>query len=714
MSAATAPEVATLGALVAPRSVVVIGASSRAGHFAQLPLVNLRRFGFAGEIYAINPRHAAVADVRCYPDLGSLPETPELAVIALPAAAAVGSLAKCAAAGVKAAVVVASGFAELGESQGRSLQDEISSISRDTDIRVCGPNTLGIANFNDGIVSFASGNLAPEHRPGAVAIVSQSGGVGFTLVGRAWDLEVGVGHLAVAGNEVDVSIPELCRYYLARDDVRTVICYVEAIRDAAGLAALGRDSARSGKPVFVLKSGRTDRGQRAAQAHTGALATPVAASDAALSQWGLRSVRTVDGLINAAALASNFDPPACGLGVYCQGGGIAVIASDQLAEHGIDCPELSPATSTSIRELLPDSSASNPLDSGGQFLSRGPDPLVAALSAFEADSAIGAMALVVMPVLGQRREVYVEAFERAAASASKPYCAIQYSAGERTEEITTRLRAAGVVVLDPPEAGMEALAAWSRPAPRPEPTPRAEERSGVRADEARTLLAAWRDDGLSIVPEYESVRLLRLFQIPHARQQLASDAAQAAAVAHAIGDRVALKVASPDLPHRSDVGGIVLDLDPASVPAAYDRLLAAVATAAPGVRVVGVTVAEMVPAGIELLAGLHRDPSLGHVLAVGFGGVLAEVLDDVALRIPPIGTREAASMLAQLRGARLLGAYRGEPAIELEPLQAILLGLTALADAVGDRIRAVDLNPVIVPREGLPVAADVLVELSDD
>ena len=712
-----APEPRRLDALINPSSVVVIGASSKVGHFANQPIVNLRTFGYKGSVYLVNPNHNQIDGEACFPDVSSVPETPELAIIVVPPNAAVDALAECAALGVQAAVIVGSGFAESGLPDRIALQARIAEIVRTTGIRVCGPNTLGIANWSDGIVSFASGNIPPSPKTGPVAVVSQSGGLGFTIINRAWSRDVGIGHLAVAGNEVDVSIPELAEHYLRRDDVQTVACYMESLRDIEGLRRLGETSAALGKPVFVLKAGRSVRGEMAAAAHTGALAASDEVCSAAFKQWGLIRVTTLDGLVNAASLAANAPAPRDGgVGVYCQGGGIAVLTSDLFEAHDVDLPQLSESTSAALLTILPDSSAANPLDSGGQFLSKGPAPLVEALGVFEADTRIGVLAIMAMPVLGARAETYTTAIEEAAVARAKPFVVIPYGAGELTAESFRRFRAAGLPVLEPPSGAVEGLSAWLLSA-RPNRSAALRSHDHVdagRATESRALIAQWRNAGHTTIPEYEAAPLFQLYDIALPRQRVVKSASDAISAAQELGDLVAMKVASPDIPHRSDVGGIALNVPADQVGGEFSEMLERVKKNSPTAHVVGVSIVEMIDPGVEVIVGMNRDPLFGPVLVVGMGGVFAEVLSDVAIRVLPIDRFEISSMFEELKGVAVLQGSRGQGAVEFEALIDVVERFGELIFEVGDEFSAVDLNPVLTyPSGKSPVAADALIQLTE-
>jgi acetate---CoA ligase (ADP-forming) len=703
-----------LDALLAPRRIAIIGASPRVGHFANQPLVNLRHYGFTGDVYPVNPSHREVEGLRCYGAIGDLPHVPDLAVVVVRPELTVATIAECAQAGVRAAVVVASGFAETGEADGIARQIALLDIAHETGLRICGPNTLGIANFNEDTVPFVSGNLAADPVKGAIAIVSQSGGCGFTLVDRAWSLGIGVGHLAVAGNEIDVSIPELVAYYLTRPDVRTVLCYLEAIRDPEGLRAVGELSARTGKPVFVMKTGTTERGQRAAAAHTGALATSDAVCDAAFAQWGLGRARTFDTLIAAGALAARFDAPAGGrLGVYAQGGGIAVVTADLFAAAGLELPGLADATVQHLKAIMPDTTPANPFDSGGQFLSSGVELLADGLTTFAEDPNLDVIAYCLMPVAGTRIDIYAGGVARAATASTKPSVVLQYRAGAMTEPASAIFRDAGLLALDPPEAGIDGIALWlnSNPTPAPALADRASGRAKTAAVAGRDLVNRWRAAGMSTVGEYQAVQLLGLYDLPTTNQILARDAAQAVTLSSELQAPFAVKVASPNLPHRSDFGGVVLDVQPVDLAAAVQRVISNARTAHPDAMIDGVTVAELAPPGVELILGIKVDAAFGPTVVLGLGGIWAEALNDSVVRLPPIDAAIGLGMLRSLRGASLLFGGRGSEPVDVDALVDVIVRLGEVARDLGDQVLTLEMNPVIAYPRGLRIV-DALIELA--
>jgi acyl-CoA synthetase (NDP forming) len=512
---------------------------------------------------------------------------------------------------------------------------------------------------------------------------------------------------------VDVTIPELAAWYLRQDDVRVVLCYVEAIRDPAGMSELGALARSCGKSVVVMKAGRTPEGQRAAAAHTGALATSDLVTDAALRSFGLLRANSFDSLIAAGALLARFDAPPTGrVGVYAQGGGVAVVAADLSREAGLHLPELSPSTISHLKTVMPDTSPGNPFDSGGQFLSQGVEPLVEALEQLAADPNIDCVVCCVLPVIGHRVRVYAEGIARAAKASSKPFIVFYYRAGSMTDEGVGIFRDAGVLILDPPEAAFEGVALWLASAHQPVRAPAARSSEPV-AEQARALVARWRAAGTITVPEQDAYALLSLYAIPHARYRLVHSRNSAVDAVNELGGPVAVKVVSPQIAHRANIGGVLTGVAADGVAAAFDEVVGNARAAFPRAPLDGALVAEMAPEGLELIVGAHRDPTFGPAVLLGLGGIWAEALRDTAMELAPFERPIALAMSARLRGAELLRGGRGRPGVDLDALADVLVRLGELAVDLADDVVAVDLNPVIAlePGRGV-VVVDALVELA--
>ena len=702
--------------LLEPRSIAIVGASPRAGHFGNQPFVNLRGFGFTGAVYGVNPSHTEVEGYPCVAAVEELPDGVDHAVLVVRAAQAPALVARCGARGIPAVTVVASGFAEAGSEEGRALQARLLEAARSAGVRVCGPNTLGVANFRTGAVPFVSGNLPPEVHAGGVAIVSQSGGIGFTLLNRAWSRGVGTGYLVVAGNEVDVTIAELVAHLTRAEGVDVVLCYIEAVRDGPGLVKAAAAAWRVGVPVVMVKAGRSAAGQRAAATHTGALATSAVVFDGVMRQAGVLLAGGIDEAIGAAALVERFGPPAGdGFGVYGMGGGLSVVLADQFEAAGLRLPQPSKATRRSIREALPDVNPGNPLDSGGQFLTaRGEPVLPGVRRRYAADPAFDALVVGCMPVRGSRERVYGEAIAAAATAAGKPCAALHYSAPPLSDGLARRLREAGIPVLDPPEAGVRALALWSRLArrratPASGAAPRHGAAESVAAEVAGAAVEALRHAraaGTTVVTEYEASRVLTALGVPFAASAVAGDADEAVRLAAAMQGPVVLKALSPQVTHRSKAGLVHLGVvGEARVRAAYQAISTRLA-AIDGAVLDGVLVQELLPPGRELLVGLERDRQFGPVVVLGLGGGDAEALRRICVRIPPVDGGQVAGMLEEL-GLPDLHDRR-------QRLAAVLNSVASLAALAGDAVESVDVNPLVVGADGSIRAADALIVLRAD
>ena len=699
--------------LLEPRSIAIVGASPRAGHFGNQPFVNLRTFGFAGEVFGVNPSHTEVEGYPCVASVEQLPEGVDHAVLVVRAEQTPELVSRCGARGIPAVTVVASGFAETATDEGRALQATLLDAARSTGVRVCGPNTLGMANFHTGAVPFVSGNLPPEVRTGGVAIVSQSGGIGFTLLNRAWSRGVGAGYLVVAGNEVDVTIPELVAHLAGAEGVSVLLCYIEAVRDGPGLLEAAAVARHAGVPLVMVKAGRSAAGQRAAATHTGALASSASVFDGVMRQAGVLLAGGIDEAIGATALVARFGPPSGdGFGVYGMGGGLSVVLADQFEAAGLRLPQPSEATRQSIRDALPDTSPGNPLDSGGQFLTaRGEPVLPGVLQRFAADPAFDALVVGCMPVRGSRERIYGEAIVAAATAAGKPCAALHYSAPPLSDDLAAALREAGIPVLDPPEAGVRALALWSQlfrcgdGSPSDDPASRGAA-DGAAAAAADELRQAWAT-GAPVVTEHDASRVLASLGVPFAAGAVAAGEDEAVRLAAAMGGPVVLKALSPQVTHRSRVGLVRLGVEgEASVRAAY-RAIASRLAEIDGAVLDGVLVQELLPKGRELLVGLKRDPQFGPVVVLGLGGTEVESLGRICVRVPPVDGDQVAGMLEELDLPGLPDACR-------QRLAVVLDGVASLGALAGDVVESVDVNPLVMFADGSVRAADALIMLRAD
>ena len=700
-----------VSALLAPRSVAVVGASTRPGQFGHQVLVNLRGYGFGGSVYGVHPEAREIHGVPCVPTVGDLPETPDLAVIVVRAERAAQAVRDCGARGVPAAVVVGSGFAETGAPADIHRQDELCAAARESGIRLCGPNTLGVANFETGAVAFVSANIPTEGVGGGLAITSQSGGLGFTLLNRAWSRRVGAGRLLVAGNEADLTIPDYLEGLLAVETVTSLVCYLEAVRAGAHLLRVVEAAARGGTPVIMLKGGRSEVGERAAAAHTGALATPAAVFDGVLREAGAILVKTIDEAIAAAALQQRYRRPrGRRVAAYGMGGGMSVTLADPLSARGLQLPPPSPATAGAIKELLPDTTPGNPFDSGGQFFSNLGQPLLPeALTRFACDEAYDLLVVGCMPVRGSREQIYGEAITAAARASGKPCVVLHYSAPPLTDGMVKLLDAAGIPVLDPAEPGIDALAAWLAEPPVREGALAPAGRSGFRPEVGATL-AGWRDGGRTVVTEYDAGTILASYGVPVAPSVLARSRAEAVAASRQLRGPLVVKALAENLPHRAAAGALRVGVAPGEqAGAAWDAIGERV-LAVTGAPLTQVIVQEMQPPGLELLAGLKRDRQFGPLVVLGVGGTAAELMARIAVRRPPGSAAAARALVLDMLDELDLSTAAVRRCAD--PLTAVVAGLGAFGTDHAGLVDAVDLNPVLLGADGSAIALDALIVLT--
>ncbi len=695
-----------LDALFRPQSIALIGASTDPKKIGGRPLANMLRGGFKGRLIPINPSARKVQGLLSYASLDDVPGPVDQAIIAVPAAAARDALEACIRKGVRAAVMFTSGFGELG-AEGRAAQDAMAARCREAGMRLLGPNCLGVMNPADGVFCTFSSSLTgirPWPRIGRIGIATQSGAVGTYCHSLLEDRGAGLSHYVATGNEADVDVAA-CIAWLAQDDATDVILtYLEGCRDGARLREALALCAARGKPVVAMKVGVSEAGAAATISHTGTLAGSDAGYQAAFDEAGVWRARSLEEAADiAVACTAGKLPRGRRLGVITVSGGAGALLADEAAARGLEMPELPEDAQKAIRALVPFASPRNPVDATAQtgndrtLLTRmmaimmgepdGParfDVFVAFL-AFVAENA-DAFATV-LPALETLRK-------------QRPDTAFILSMRGSNETRRMLLEKGFFLCEDPTEALRTAAALVH---------------FGTRLPKAPAPAAAAPAAGRARLPEgpldeAAARKLLAEAGVPFVAERIARSAAEAAEAATALGFPVALKVLSPDLAHKSDVGGVRLGLrDAAEVAAAYEAMLRQVREAAPQARIEGALVSPMVQGGVETVLGVHRDPVFGPVVMFGLGGVFVEVFRDVAFRLAPL-TREAAlAQIDSIRGRALLEGARGRPPVDKEAIADALVALSRFAVAHADEVASVEINPFIaLPKGGLGVDAVIL------
>jgi acyl-CoA synthetase (NDP forming) len=688
-----------MDAIFNPRSVAVIGASSDPRRIGGRPVDFLKRHGFAGPILPINPKSAEVQGLPAYPSLSEAPLVPDLAVIALPAPLAVKAVEECAARGVGGAVIFSSGFSEVDD-EGAALQARMVDIAREGGMRLVGPNCLGIANVRQNLyATFTPGVETHLPRPGGVSIVSQSGAVGSYCMTLVRMRGLGVNIWATTGNSCDVDFADAVAYCAQDDDTRVIMGYLEGATDRDRLVEALELARANSKPVIMMKVGRSAVGAEAAQSHTASLAGSDAIYDAAFRQYGVYRARSVDEMFDVTYACSESGSLMNGdrLGLVTVSGGVGVLMADEAEEWGLEVPALPDHAQKKLKEVLPFAGVRNPVDVTAQLVNQ-IDLLETNMEVLFGDGDIDGSIIFMSSVglIADMNEAIRTGMERIREKfPGRPmlFCSLTEPEGRAAYERS------GFIVFDEPTRAVRAMAGLRYFA-----------RSFARAGESDPAPELSNLSPLpeGMVNEIEAKALLAEAGIGIVRESLAATPEAAAIAAGEMGYPVVLKIASPDILHKSDIGGVALNLRSAEeVRAAGERILKAAAEKMPDARLEGLVVAEQAAPGLEAILGVTRDPAFGPVVMFGLGGVLVEALGDVSFRVAPFGPAEARRMIDEIRGRKLLDAFRGAPARDIDALADALARLSSLAAHHGAALESIDVNPLIVGARGEgAVAAD--------
>lgn len=689
--------------LLSPRSVAVIGASADPRKTTGRPIAYLQKHGFAGRILPVNPKVDRIGDLVCYPDIASLPEVPDVAVVLLGAERAHLAVKELSERGCAAAIVLASGYTETGEDGARRQRQLVEAAGA---MRILGPNTIGLVNLTDRIVLSPSGALEMDEFPvGGVGVVSQSGGILGSLLSRAAARGIGLSKLISTSNEVDLELADFIDHLADDPSTKVIALYVETVRDPARFRAACLKAAKAGKPVVAFKIGRSEAGAQAAVSHTGAMAGADRMYDALFKQVGvIRAQSFADLLDIPAALTTARRLRGRRVAILTSTGGAGTLVSDDLGVAGFETPAPDAATADALRALQTGSEAvldRNPIDVTLAGLR--PDLLRGAINALLASPSYDALVIIVGSSSLAMPELLVGAIQECLPASDKPVLAY---VSPHAPEIGALLTQRGVPAFAAAESCTAALAGMLRVA-------------GFRppADEAAALPATVAIDGLpsGSLDEAEAKQLFSRFGVPCAAEQVVTTAEEAKAAAAALGGRVVLKILSAQITHKSDVGGVAVGLTPDNIGARLSQMAAEVEAKA-GVRPERFLVQEMVSGGTELILGMHRD-ALGTAILLGMGGVTAELFKDTTLRLLPsaggLTREEALAMAKDLKSWPLLDGFRGRPVGDVDALVSAIVAFSQMAAQLGDRLIEAEINPVFVLPKGQGVrAADGVVVLA--
>ena len=691
-----------LQALLSPGSIAIIGASADPAKINGRTLRFLQQKGYAGRIFPVNPKYASIAGLHCYPDVAALPETPDLAVIAVPAPQVLSAVRALVQRGCRAAVIFSSGFTEMGES-GRQLERDVADAARESGLRLCGPNCLGLINAYDLVIA-TFGQFAEGPTPaGPVGFVTQSGAFGTAIAALARRRALGLGYFINTGNECDVDFVQMMRAVLDDKRIRVGAGYVEGVRDGSGLMALAEHALTSGKPLTLTKVGRTAAGARAAASHTGALAGTDAVFDGVIRGLGITRARNEEHMLDIVEVLSACKLPlGRGLGILTQSGGAGVLMADRAEEMGLQVPELSTQTRDALATVIPAfGTTGNPVDVTGQFVAD-PQLLLEGMRMVMDDPRVH-VGIVWLQLVDGHVERLTEIFNKINKIVTKPWVICWVAAPDAA---LARLRAAGIAVLRGAEPAVDAVAALVRYAEA--------RRNWLDDQPARTALALPKlslPAAAGAVPSLAAQALLQSCGVQTAAARLASTADAAVKAAQALGYPVVLKIESPDILHKTEAQGVALNLiDDAAVRRAFAALIANAKRYQADARISGVLVQAMVQGDAELVIGLKRDPAFGPVIMVGLGGVLIEVFKDVVFRAAPVTEGEALRMLDELKSKVILDGVRGKAAVDKAAVASMISAVSRFGAAAGPRLAELDLDPVLAGAQGV-AAVDWLMVL---
>lgn len=702
-----ATEVSTPGArarcFLQPRSIAIIGGSADENKIGGRPIRYLKLAGYQGPIHPINPGRDVVQGLKSYPSLEAVAGEVDLVVIAVPAQDVLAAVEACAAKGVNGAMIFSSGFAEVDEA-GRELQDRLVEIARKGGVALLGPNCAGTFNVRQGLLAtFTSGIIDKPPRIGSIGMVSQSGAFGIHMIVLAAERDLGLSMCLTTGNQSDLDVSEALAYIVEDPDTEVIIVVIEGVVNPPRLLAAFEAARRKHKPVIVLKLGRSEAGARAAASHTASLAGSDAIFDAILRQHNVYRAHSIDELIDVAYACSLKRFPANDkVGLITVSGGVGILMADQAEAAGLQVSAMPAASRAAIKELLPFAAAHNPVDVTAQVITH-PELMGPMFEHMLTGGGYGS-AVCFITHIARNKDLFgkmLPHFEEVGRKHTDRFLVLSTRASPETRK---HLESIGYAVFEDPGRALKAISALVK----------------FRAafDAADTEAAPPLPAGVLTLQqgasydEFQAKEILASAGIPCAAEVAVSSAEAAVDAAPKIGFPLVMKIVSPDIQHKSEIGGVLLGVNSLDeVRGGYATLMHRAQTHAPQARITGVLLAQQVEGGVEIILGVSRDPVFGPMVMFGLGGVFVEVLKDVTFRHAPFGPSEARRMIREVKGYAMLKGVRGAPPADEEALIEALTRLSAFAAAQGDALESIDINPFIVlPKGKGALAVDALIE----
>lgn len=695
------PETNPLAMLFQARSIALVGASQAEDSVGGRPIKYLRKYGFEGKIYPVTPKYESINGLQCYASVREIPGPVDLALLAVSAVRIPDVLEDCAAKNISTVLIFSSGFAELGD-EGREAQVRLVNEARKHGVRICGPNSMGTMNLRSGLTATFSAVLERNHRPGSMALISQSGMYGAYILAQATAVDIGLGLFATTGNEADIELAELLEYAVSDPETKSVLAYVEQLRDGDAFVRAAEAALEQDRPIVIIKVGRSDVGARTAQSHTGAIVGSHEAYKAVFRQYGLIAVDSVSEMLDIAQLIDyGIFPEGKRVGIISLSGGAAIMIADACVSSGLEVPTLPEEVQTRLKERVPFAGVANPIDATGQLFND-PDFYKDFLGALVEQPNIDSIVLFFGQMIGYVEDLgttVVQDSVDAARSCGKPFAMVAMPGEGQSAQL---LKEGGIPHFTDPKRAVRAIAAVTGYAERRK-TLLGRKRNAQSVDLSPII-------SMEVDTELGAKKFLSDHGLHVTREHLATSPEDAVGHANAIGYPVALKVNSPDIAHKTEVNAIRLSLgSETEVKNAYKEIMQTVVDCRPDAKVRGILVQEMISEGLELILGVKHDPVFGPMIMCGFGGIYAEVLRDFALRQAPVDRDTAAEMLSELQGYSILEGARGKDPVDLDAVIDAIVKLSRIAIRTREWIKEIDINPLVALPQGQGcVVADAL------
>jgi len=702
---------------LSPRSIAIIGASGNFDSISGKPVRFLQEQGYEGNVYPVNPKYDELKGYKCYKDISEIPGDVDLALVAVNYKLVLPMLKKCAEKGVSFATIFASGFAESG-AEGRDMQKQIAQLAKETGMGICGPNCQGSVSLRDRAIGGFSSSLGVKPLiEGPIGYVTQSGALGYSIFSLAQEAGVGFSYVASTGNEVDLHTLDFMEYMIEDEQTKMVIAYIEGIKDGRQFARLSDRALELGKPIVVLKAGRSEVGQKAASSHTASLAGSDAVTDAFFKQKGIIRVNDIQGMIDIAGLMQRIPglPIGNGLGVITTSGGGGILVADGASDLNLDIPELGEQATKIIEGIIPSyGSALNPVDVTAQVINQAED-FQKVLQTMIDHPKLDALVIVVTQITGAQGQQIAEDIVNISRKTHKPI-AVCWTTGEALvgNQLKT-LAEGGVQRYKSPFRAVKAMGRLMHYSLRKnELLSRVKAaRTGVeeKSKATKEAIEHLSSSANKALTEHEGKKLLSLYDIPITMEEVAESEEHAVEIVKKVGFPVAMKIDSPDIMHKTEAGGLKLNITNIDeLKIAYNDVLANCRQYNPEARLNGVLVQQMIGGGTEVIVGVKNDPVFGPTIMFGLGGIFVEILKDVSLRVAPIAKVNAMNMIKEIKGYKILAGTRGIAKVDINAIADVLVKVSRMAVDLEDHMAELDINPLLALPEGKGACvADALV-----